>query len=203
MKIFCIGRNYAEHAKELGNAVPDEPIVFSKPPTAVLKDGAPFYHPDFSSDIHHEAEIVVRIAKNGKHIAEKFAHKYYDHISIGIDFTARDLQKKLKTKGHPWEIAKGFDGSAPVGHFVALKNLPPINNIGFTLLKNGQTVQSGNTADLLFSFDKLISYVSTYFTLHKGDYIFTGTPEGVGRVQVGDYLEGYIGGQKLLECKVL
>lgn len=203
MKIFCIGRNYAEHAKELGNAVPDEPIVFSKPPTAVLKDGAPFYHPDFSSDIHHEAEIVVRIAKNGKHIAEKFAHKYYDHISIGIDFTARDLQTKLKTKGHPWEIAKGFDGSAPVGHFVALKNLPPINNIGFTLLKNGQTVQSGNTADLLFSFDKLISYVSTYFTLHKGDYIFTGTPEGVGRVQVGDYLEGYIGGQKLLECKVL
>ncbi len=203
MKIFCIGRNYAEHAKELGNAVPDEPIVFSKPPTAVLKDGSPFYHPDFSSDIHHEAEIVVRIAKNGKHIAEKFAHKYYDHISIGIDFTARDLQKKLKDKGHPWEIAKGFDGSAPVGHFVALKNLPPINNIGFTLLKNGQTVQSGNTADLIFSFDKLISYVSTYFTLHKGDYIFTGTPEGVGRVQVGDYLEGYIGGQKLLECKVL
>ncbi len=203
MKIFCIGRNYAEHAKELGNVVPDEPIVFSKPPTAVLKDGSPFFHPDFSSDIHHEAEIVVRIAKNGKHIAEKFAHKYYDHITIGIDFTARDLQSKLKAKGHPWEIAKGFDGSAPIGHFVALKNLPPINNIGFTLLKNGQTVQSGNTADLIFSFDKLVSYVSTYFTLHKGDYIFTGTPEGVGRVQVGDHLEGFIGGQKLLDCRVL
>ncbi|QQS29544.1 MAG: fumarylacetoacetate hydrolase family protein [Sphingobacteriales bacterium] len=203
MKIFCIGRNYAEHAKELGNIVPDEPIVFCKPPTAVLKDGAPFFHPDFSSDIHHEAEIVVRIAKHGKHIAEKFAHKYYDHVTIGIDFTARDLQSRLKTKGHPWEIAKGFDGSAPVGHFIALKNLPPVNNIEFSLLKNGQIVQAGNTADLLFSFDKIISYVSSFFTLHKGDYIFTGTPEGVGRVQTGDHLEGFIGGHKLLDCKVL
>ncbi|HRI26632.1 MAG TPA: fumarylacetoacetate hydrolase family protein [Chitinophagales bacterium] len=202
MKIFCIGRNYAQHAKELGNAIPDEPIIFAKPPTALLKDGAPFYHPDFSDDIHHEAEIVVRIAKNGKHIDPKFAHKYYDHLTIGIDFTARDLQSRLKTKGHPWEIAKGFDGSAPIGQFVALSTLPAVNNIGFTLLKNGQPVQNGNTANLLFDFDTIISYISKFFTIQQGDLIFTGTPEGVGRVQIGDVLEGFIGEQKLLHCEV-
>lgn len=202
MKIFCIGRNYAQHAKELGNAIPDEPIIFAKPPTALLKDGAPFYHPDFSDDIHHEAEIVLRIAKNGKHIDPKFAHKYYNHLTIGIDFTARDLQSRLKTKGHPWEIAKGFDGSAPIGQFVALSTLPAVNNIGFTLLKNGQLVQNGNTANLLFDFDTLISYISKFFTLQQGDLIFTGTPEGVGRVQIGDVLEGFIGEQKLLHCEV-
>jgi len=203
MKIFCVGRNYAEHAKELGNAVPDEPIIFSKPPTALLKDGAPFYLPDFSEDIHHEAEIVLRVAKNGKHIEPKFAHKYFDHLTIGIDFTARDLQSKLKAKGHPWEIAKGFDGSAPVGQFVALNTLPPVNNIEFTLLKNGEPVQKGNTANLLFSFDVLIAYISKFFTLQQGDLIFTGTPQGVGRVHIGDHLEGYIGDQKLLDCKIL
>ncbi|OWY21836.1 FAA hydrolase family protein [Sphingobacteriales bacterium UPWRP_1] len=203
MKIFCVGRNYAEHAKELGNAVPDEPIIFSKPPTAVLKDGAPFYLPDFSADVHHEAEIVLRVAKNGKHIDPKFAHKYYDHLTIGIDFTARDLQSKLKAKGQPWEIAKGFDGSAPVGQFVALSTLPPVNSIEFTLLKNGHPVQKGNTANLLFAFDVLIAYISKFFTLQQGDLIFTGTPEGVGRVQIGDHLEGFIGNHKLLDCKIM
>jgi acylpyruvate hydrolase len=202
MKIFCIGRNYAEHARELGNAIPTEPLVFMKPPTALLKSPCDFYMPDFSDNVQHEIELVLRISKNGKHIAEKFAHKYYDHIGIGIDFTARDLQNKLKDKGSPWEIAKAFDGSAPIGEFMPLANFADLSNIDFSMTRNGQTVQQGNTRDLIFSFDVLVSYLSRYFTLQQGDLIYTGTPEGVGKVAIGDDLRGYINGQELLQCTV-
>jgi acylpyruvate hydrolase len=202
MKIFCIGRNYAEHARELGNAIPTEPLVFMKPPTALLKSPCDFYMPDFSDNVQHEIELVLRISKNGKHIAEKFAHKYYDHIGIGIDFTARDLQNKLKEKGSPWEIAKAFDGSAPIGEFMPISNFADLSNIDFSMTRNGQTVQQGNTRDLIFSFDVLVSYLSRYFTLQQGDLIYTGTPEGVGKVAIGDDLRGYINGQELLQCTV-
>lgn len=203
MKIFCIGRNYAKHAKELGNDVPTEPIVFMKPPTALLKSPCDFYLPDFSNNVQHEVELVLRVCKNGKHIAEKFAHKYYDQITVGIDITARDLQNKLKNEGSPWEICKGFDGSAPLGEFLLLSELnSSLDNINFSLTKNGQQVQIGNTRDLIFSFDVLISYISNYFTLQQGDLIFTGTPEGVGKIAVGDDLRAFIGERELLRCKV-
>lgn len=202
MKIFCIGRNYAEHARELGNAVPTEPLVFMKPPTALLKSPCDFYMPDFSDNVQHEIELVLRISKNGKQIAEKFAHKYYDHIGIGIDFTARDLQNKLKEKGSPWEIAKSFDGSAPIGEFIPIADLPDLHNIAFSLTRNGQTVQTGNTGDLLFSFDVLVSYLSRYFTLQQGDLVYTGTPDGVAKVAIGDDLRGYINGREMLHCMV-
>lgn len=202
MKIFCIGRNYAEHAKELGNAVPTSPIVFCKPSTALITDGKPFYHPNFSDNIHHEIELVLRICKNGKAIDPKFAHKYYDQITVGIDFTARDLQNKLKDKGQPWEIAKAFDGSAPVGTFIPLSEIADTTNIEFSMTKNEAVVQHGFTRDLIFSFDTLISYISRFFTLQQGDLIFTGTPEGVSQVKIGDNLEGFIGDRKLLSCKV-
>lgn len=202
MKIFCIGRNYAKHAKELGNDLPTEPIVFCKPPTALLNDGKPFYHPNFSENIHHEIELVLRVCKNGKAIDPKFAHKYYNQITVGIDFTARDWQNKLKDKGQPWEIAKAFDGSAPVGSFIPLSEIEDMANIEFSMTKNEQVVQHGFTRDLIFSFDELVSYISRFFTIQPGDLIFTGTPEGVSQVKIGDNLEGFIGNRKLLSCKV-
>jgi acylpyruvate hydrolase len=207
MKIIAIGRNYAEHIKELNNERPDEPVIFTKPETAVLKNGESFYYPDFSQDIHHEVEIVLKINKMGKNIEEKFAHKYYDEIGIGIDFTARDIQTKLKAKGLPWDLAKGFNGSAPVSEFVPKSKYADLQNLNFSLDitdANGetQTRQQGNTSMMLFSFDTIIAFVSRYFTLKTGDIIFTGTPAGVGPVQVGDTLSAFIEGEKLLEFDV-
>lgn len=201
MKIFCIGRNYADHAKELNNPVPSDPIIFMKPATALLKEGEAFYIPDFSENIHYELEIVLQICKNGKSIDPKFANGYYDKIGLGIDFTARDLQDKLKSKGHPWEIAKAFDYSAALGSFTAKEQLD-LEDIRFRLDKNGTTVQDGSTRDLIFGFDMLISYISRFFTVQKGDLIFTGTPAGVGKVEKGDLLEGFIGFQKMLDFKI-
>lgn len=200
MKIFCVGRNYSEHAKELGNAVPDNPVIFSKPDTALLKNGEDFYLPDFSNDVHYEAELVIKISKMGKKIQEKFASNYYSEIGFGIDFTARDLQTQLKQKGLPWELAKAFDGSAPIGEFLNVKDLQ--NPIQFSLLKNSELVQNGNSSDMIFSFDKIVSFISQYFTLKVGDLIYTGTPAGVGQVKIGDKLEGFIGDKKMLHCEV-
>ncbi len=201
MKIFCVGRNYSDHAKELGNTVPENPVIFSKPDTALIKNGEPFYLPDFSNDVHHEVELVIRISKMGKKIQEKFASGYYSEIGLGIDFTARDVQSALKEKGLPWELAKGFDGSAPLGNFISIAQLD-LENINFHLKKNGEVVQSGNSAQMIFSFDKIVSFVSQYFTLKVGDLIYTGTPSGVGRVSIGDTLEGYINDTLFLTCDV-
>jgi len=202
MKIICIGRNYTEHAKELNNEVPDEPVIFMKPETAVLLKKMPFFIPDFSQDVHHEVEVVVKINRLGKNIEEKFAHKYYDEIGLGIDFTARDLQAKLKAKGLPWERAKAFDGSAVVGNFVEKTTLGNLDNIDFMLLKNNKMAQQGNTADMIFSIDKIIAFVSQYFTLKIGDLIFTGTPAGVSKVEKDDTLEGFLNQIKLFEINV-
>lgn len=202
MKIFCIGRNYVDHAKELNNPVPSEPLIFMKPPTALLISNRPFYYPDFTRDLHYEGEIVLRVCKNGRSVQPEFASRYYDAVAFGIDFTARDLQDKLKSKGHPWEIAKGFDRSAPISAFLPLHELSNAGDIHFQLKKNGTVVQDGHTRDLIFSFDTLICHISRYFTLHKGDYIFTGTPAGVGPVQPGDILEGSIEGRAMLKCAV-
>lgn len=202
MKIICIGRNYAEHAKELKNDIPTEPVFFMKPDTALLRDGEPFYYPDFTSDLHHEIEVVIKISKVGKHIDEQFAHKYYEEIGLGIDFTARDLQAKAKEKGLPWEKAKAFDGSAPLGKFISKAQLGDLNAIDFELKLNGESRQKGNTADLLFSFDKIIAYVSKFVTLKVGDLIYTGTPEGVGAVKIGDKLQGYLKGEQFLEFEI-
>lgn len=202
MKIIAIGRNYAEHAKELNNPIPTVPVIFMKPDTAVLKDNKPFYHPDFSSDIHHEIELVLKISKEGKHIAEKFAANYFDEIGLGVDFTARDIQQKHKEKGLPWELAKAFDNSAPVSRFIPKSNFKDLYNLNLRLDLNGNTVQSGNTKDLLFSFEYIISFVSQYISLKKGDLIFTGTPQGVGKVNVGDHLAGYLEEEKLLDFDV-
>ena len=202
MKIICIGRNYAEHAKELNNAIPTEPVYFMKPDTALLKDGEPFYFPDFTKDLHHEIEIVLKINKVGKHIAEEFAHKHYDEIGLGIDFTARDLQTIAKEKGLPWEKAKAFDSSAPLGKFIPKSQLGNLSDIRFELKINGESRQIGNTNDLLFSFDKIIAYVSKFVTLKVGDLIYTGTPSGVGPVHIGDRLQGYIKDDLFLEFEV-
>lgn len=202
MKIIAIGRNYREHAKELNNPVPDEPVIFLKPDTAILKDNRDFYYPDFSKDIHYEAEIVLRISKEGKYISEKFAAGYFGEIGLGIDFTARDLQQKQKEKGLPWEIAKAFDQSAPVSSFVDKNSFSNLKELSFHLDINKKTVQKGSTADLLFSFEKIIVYASRFFTLRKGDLIFTGTPAGVGPVAIGDHLEGFIEDQQLLDFNV-
>jgi acylpyruvate hydrolase len=202
MKIICIGRNYAEHAKELNNAIPTEPVFFMKPDTALLKDGEPFYYPNITKDLHHEIEIVIKINKVGKHIEEQFAYKYYDEIGLGIDFTARDLQAECKAKGLPWEKAKSFDNSAPIGKFISKDKLGDLSAIEFELKINGQSRQVGNTKDLLFSFDQIISYVSKYLTLKVGDLIYTGTPSGVGAVSIGDKLQGYIKGDLFLEFEV-
>jgi len=202
MKIICIGRNYADHIAELNNEQPDAPVIFSKPDTALMRIGDAFYYPDFSQDIHHEVEIVLKIGKIGKHIDQKFAHKYYDEIGVGIDFTARDLQAKLKAKGLPWELAKAFDRSAPVSEFVPKTEFADLQNLDFHLDINGQTRQHGNTAMMLFKMDYIIAFVSQYFTLKKGDLIFTGTPKGVGPVQIGDRLTAYIEDRKMLEFDV-
>lgn len=202
MKIICVGRNYADHARELNNDVPTEPVIFLKPDSAILKDGKAFYVPDHLGSVHHELEIVLRICKNGKHISPKFAADYYDQIGLGIDFTARDLQTKLKNKGLPWELAKGFDGSAVLGEFVPKSQLGDMMNLQIELQVNGQKRQAGNTRDLLFSFEAIIAFVSQYFTLRQGDLIYTGTPAGVGPVQPGDKLEGYLNGQKMLAFEI-
>ena len=199
MKIIAIGRNYAEHAKELNNPVPAVPVIFMKPDTAVLKDNKPFYHPEFSTDIHHEIELVLKISKEGKHIAQKFAASYFDEIGLGIDFTARDIQTKHKEKGLPWELAKSFDNSAPISKFIPKSEFKDLNNLNLRLDLNDNTVQEGNTKDLLFSFEYIIAFVSQYITLKKGDLIFTGTPKGVGKVNIGDHLCGYLEDQKLLD----
>jgi len=202
MKIIAIGRNYAAHIEELNNEKPDAPVVFMKPETALLKNNAPFYHPEFSDNIHHEVELVLKINKEGKYIQQKFAHKYYQEIGIGIDFTARDLQQKCKEKGLPWEIAKAFNDSAPLGGFKPVANFPDLANINFHLDINGERRQTGNTSLLLFPFDVIIAYVSQFFTLKTGDLIYTGTPAGVGKVNIGDRLEAYVENEKLLDFEV-
>ena len=202
MKIICIGRNYTDHIAELENEKPENPVVFLKPDTAILLKGQPFFIPDFSQDVHHEVEVLVRINRIGKHIQPKFAHKYYDEIGLGIDFTARDLQAQLKAKGLPWEKAKGFDGAAVVGKWVAKTELPLVDELQFSLCKNGETVQAGNTALMLWKIDELIAYVSKFFTLKIGDIIFTGTPAGVGPVAINDVLVGELEGRELFNIKV-
>ncbi len=199
MKIIGVGRNYMDHAKELNNPVPKEPIIFQKPDSAILRNNNPFFYPEFSKDIHYEVEFVVKIDKIGKKISPRFAHRYYDEVALGIDFTARDIQKKCKEKGLPWEIAKGFDSSAPISKFVDKKQFENISDINFALDLNGQRVQNGNTKDMIFDIDTLISYISNYFTLKIGDLIFTGTPAGVGGVAIGDHLEGYLENEKMLD----
>ena len=201
MKIICIGRNYAEHAQELGNEIPENPVIFMKPDTAVLKKGSDFYIPEFSNDVHYELEVVLKISKGGKYILEENAHKHYEEIALGIDFTARDLQRHLKGKGLPWELAKGFDGSAVLSEFYP-KNKFNLTELQFSLLKNKEEVQKGNTNLMLFSPDKIIAFVSQYFTLRVGDLIFTGTPKGVGKVEENDFLEAYLEEEKVLDLRI-
>ncbi|RDY57657.1 fumarylacetoacetate hydrolase family protein [Flagellimonas nanhaiensis] len=202
MKLICIGRNYAAHIDELENERPDEPVVFIKPDSSVLPKEQDFYIPEFSNDVHYEVEVLVKIKKVGKHIAKEFAHKYYDEIGLGIDFTARDLQSKLKSKGLPWEKAKGFDGAAIIGKWMPKTMYESVDNLNFSLEKNGEVVQNGNTSLMLWKIDELIAHVSTYFMLKKGDIIFTGTPAGVGKVSPNDYLSGKLEGEQLFEIKV-
>ncbi|MBF4473503.1 fumarylacetoacetate hydrolase family protein [Flavobacterium sp. HJJ] len=202
MKIICIGRNYASHIEELKNERPSEPVIFMKPDSAVLLKQHPFVIPEFSEDIHHEIELIVKISKVGKYIEPKFAHKYYDEISVGIDFTARDLQAKLKEKGLPWEKAKAFDGSAVIGEFLSKSQFVSLENVTFELKNNNITVQKGNSDMMLWSIDELVSYVSQFFTLKIGDIIFTGTPAGVAAVNPNDVLEGFLEGQKLFRIQV-
>ncbi len=201
MKVFGIGRNYAAHIEELNNERPGQPVVFLKPDTAIIKNAEPFYFPKFTNNIHHEVEVVLKISKMGKHIEEKFAHKYYNEIALGIDFTARDLQQTAKEKRLPWTIAKGFDGSAPISKFVP-KNDFDLNNLNFELKINNESRQIGNTSMMLFSFDYIISYLSQFFTLKVGDIIFTGTPKGVGPIKVGDQIAGYLEHEQLLSVEV-
>jgi len=202
MKIIAVGRNYIEHANELKNAIPSEPLIFLKPDTALLKDNENFYYPDFSKDIHYELELVLRICKEGKHVSEKFAANYYDQIGLGVDFTARDIQQKHAEKGLPWELAKAFDHSAPISKMIPKEEFSDLYTLNFFLDKNNERVQHGNTSKLIFSFEKVISFVSQYITLRKGDLIFTGTPAGVGPVQVGDHLVGYLEERKLLDFHI-
>lgn len=203
MKIICVGRNYARHAEELQNTIPEEPVIFLKPETALLPKGHPFFYPEFSNNVHYEAELVLRINRLGKHISEKHARKYYSEIGIGIDFTARDIQQKLKEKGLPWEKAKAFDHSAPISRkLLKISDLPDPANISFHLNKNGQTVQRGKSSYMLFSFDQIIAYVSTFLTLKIGDLIFTGTPAGVGSIKIGDELEAFVENQSMMKLKV-
>jgi 2-keto-4-pentenoate hydratase/2-oxohepta-3-ene-1,7-dioic acid hydratase in catechol pathway len=202
MKIFCVGRNYAEHAKELNNAIPDAPVIFMKPQSALLTDNRDFYYPNFTKDLHYECELVLRICKNGKSIGEKFAASYYDAITVGIDFTARDLQQHQKEKGLPWEIAKAFDASAVIGSWVKVDQDQKNNPLEFDLYQNGQQVQHGNTSHLLFSFNAIIVYISQFFSLNTGDLIFTGTPSGVGPVQIGDTLQANLMGEERLRFQI-
>ena len=202
MKIICIGRNYLAHVKELDNALPTEPLFFMKPETALLPAGEPFPYPDFSKEIHYETELVLRVCKTGKTIGEKAASEYYDAITVGIDFTARDLQSRCKAKGHPWEIAKSFDYSAPIGEFKKISELRNPDDIAFGMKLNGEWVQQGHSRDMIFSFDRIVSYVSRFVTLNEGDCIFTGTPQGVGEVHVGDRLELFLEGESLFDFYV-
>jgi len=201
MKIIAIGRNYAAHIAELNNEKPSQPVVFMKPDTAILRNNDPFYYPEFSKDIHFEVEILLKINREGKYIDQKFAHKYYEEIGIGVDFTARVLQTKCKEKGLPWEIAKAFNGSAPISDFIP-KEGRDLGNLNFSLKQNGELKQQGNTSLMLFPFDEIVAYVSQYFTLKKGDIIFTGTPAGVGPIAIGDKLEAFIEEEKLLEVEI-
>lgn len=202
MKIICIGRNYVAHAMELNNEVPSKPVFFMKPDSALVISNRPFFYPDFSSDVHHELEVVIRIDRLGKGIAEEHAHRYFSEIGLGVDFTARDLQAEAKKKGLPWEIAKGFDYSAPVSEFFPVTRYRDLRNLSFRLDVNGTSVQEGNTSLMIFSFEKIISYVSEFMTLKTGDLIFTGTPAGVGPVAIGDRLEAYLEGEKLMDFPV-
>ena len=202
MKIIAVGRNYIDHAKELNNPVPERPVIFMKPDTAVLKDNKDFYYPEFSKDVHYEVELVIRVCNEGKHVSKKFAHKYYDAIGLGIDFTARDVQSELKAKGLPWELAKAFDHSAVVGELIAKDQITDLQSLDFSLQKNGETVQEGNSKEMIFDFDSLITFVSQYITLRKGDLIYTGTPAGVGPVQIGDKLEGFLEGKSMFTCQI-
>jgi 2-keto-4-pentenoate hydratase/2-oxohepta-3-ene-1,7-dioic acid hydratase in catechol pathway len=201
MKIICIGRNYSEHVKELHNEVPDDPVIFIKPKNALLLSGKPLYYPEFTDNLHYECEVVVKLNKNGKFINAKYANKYYNEVSVGIDFTARDLQERQKKKGLPWEIAKGFDSSAAVGRFLPIENLD-LDNLNFELKLNDATVQKANTRDMIYNVNEIIEYASRFFTLNIGDLIFTGTPAGVGALNVYDKLEGYLQGEKLLDVDI-
>jgi 2-keto-4-pentenoate hydratase/2-oxohepta-3-ene-1,7-dioic acid hydratase in catechol pathway len=202
MKIICIGRNYSAHAQELKNEVPTEPVFFMKPDTALLKENAPFYYPSFSKDIHYEIELVVKISKNGKTILPQFAHKYYEQITVGIDFTARDLQQQCKEKGLPWEKAKSFDQSAVVGQFISINSLPHKDNVNFSLLLNNNLVQQGLSSQMLFSIDQIVAYISGFVTLKTGDLIYTGTPAGVGPIKIGDRLQAKIENDVLLDFEI-
>ena len=199
MKIICIGRNYIDHAKELNNPVPEKPVFFMKPDSALVINNRPFFYPEFSNDVHHELELVIRIQRLGRSIPEKFASRYYSEIALGVDFTARDLQSEMKKKGLPWEIAKGFDYSAPVSTFIPIEEAGNAGDLDFHLDINGNTVQKGNSSDMIFNFDKIISYVSMFMTLKTGDLIFTGTPAGVGPVEINDHLEAYLGEKKMMD----
>lgn len=202
MKIFCVGRNYAEHAAELGNDIPDEPVLFMKPKSALLQPHMPFYYPEFTNELHYEVELVLRISKNGKYIQERHASKYYNAITVGIDFTARDLQNDLKEKGLPWEKAKAWDNSAAIGKFIEFNPLTQKDELNFKLLKNKELVQSGNTGQMIFNFNQIIANISQYFSLNIGDLVFTGTPKGVGECVVGDELEAFLEDQSLLQVEV-
>lgn len=202
MKIFCVGRNYVAHVQELNNKVPREPVIFMKPKNAILKKDEAFYYPDFTVDLQYECELVLQMVKNGKRIQKRYASRYYDKISLGIDFTARDLQNRLKKAGHPWEIAKAFDQSAVLGEMMPVARVGNLSDLHFELLKNGTVVQQGHTADMLFSFDEIVAYISKYFTLNTGDLIYTGTPAGVGRVQIGDHLEGFLESDKVFDLEI-
>jgi len=202
MKIICIGRNYTEHIKELANEKPSDPVVFLKPDTSVLVKNQPFFIPDFSNDVHHEVELLVKISKVGKYIDKKFAHKYYDQIGLGVDFTARDLQNELKSKGLPWEKAKGFDGAAVIGEWLPKSDFKDLNNINFSMKKNGEVVQNGNTSQMLWKIDELIEYISKYFTLKIGDIIFTGTPSGVSKVEPNDELVGFFENREVFKLTI-
>ena len=202
MKIICIGRNYIEHAKELNNALPDKPVWFMKPDSALLLKNKPLFYPDFTKELHYETELVFRISRVGKHIEEKFAHKYYDAIAVGFDFTARDLQTECKNKGIPWEPAKAFDGSAALSDFLPIEQFPDVHNINFSMKKNDEWVQKGNSGEMTYDIHKIISYVSQFVTLKLGDLIYTGTPAGVGPLTIGDKLEAYIEDQHLLTTEI-
>lgn len=202
MKIFCVGRNYVAHAKELGNEVPDEPVIFMKPKSAMLQPHTPFYYPEFTNELHYECELVIRISKNGKYIQEKFANKYYDAITTGIDFTARDIQNELKSKGLPWEKAKAWDNSAVIGKWIPFTEIKNRKEINFSLLKNNERVQEGSSSLMIHNFDNIVSYISNFFSVNIGDVIFTGTPAGVGEAVVGDELEGFIEKESLFKLEV-
>lgn len=202
MKVIAIGRNYTEHIKELNNEKPDEPVIFTKPDTAILRHNEAFYYPSFSNEVHYEVELVLKISKNGKYIEEKFANRYFDAIGIGIDFTARDLQSKAKAKSLPWAISKGFDGAAPISEFLSVTEFSDLKNINFSLKINNELRQDGNTSLMLYDFAQMIAYVSKFITLKKGDLIFTGTPKGVGEVKVGDRLQAYIEDKEMMDFEV-